>query len=128
LVPERYTPVLPKWTAARLRASTHDERFDAPLDGKDINLMRVVGVSCYKPFQRKTYDRMALNAWNAPPLGMLYLAFRAFQFIFTKHGFSADQTGTMFLGTEVGVVGAICRIPYWNPCVSVFSLPPFVSL
>ncbi|KZP26885.1 hypothetical protein FIBSPDRAFT_854220 [Athelia psychrophila] len=71
---------------------------------------------------------MALNAWNAPPLGMLYLAFRAFQFIFTKHGFSADQTGTMFLGTEVGVVGAICRIPYWNPLFEKEMLNPTAAL
>ncbi|KZP27156.1 hypothetical protein FIBSPDRAFT_320356 [Athelia psychrophila] len=91
LVLETYTPVLPKWTAARLRASTHDERFDAPLDGNDIDVMRVVGASCYKLFQWMTYDRMALlNAWDALLLGMLYLAFQASQFIFAEHWFSAD--------------------------------------
>ncbi|KZP27215.1 hypothetical protein FIBSPDRAFT_948835 [Athelia psychrophila] len=89
LVPETYTPVLPKWTATRLPASTHDEMFDAPLDGKGSILRKVVGVSCYKPFQRMTYDRMALNAWNALLLGILYLAFQASQFIFAEHGFSA---------------------------------------
>ncbi|KZP06544.1 hypothetical protein FIBSPDRAFT_764258, partial [Athelia psychrophila] len=111
LVPETYTPFTHKWTAARLRASTHDERFDAPLDGNDIDVMRVVVVSCYKLFQRMTYDRMALlNAWNALLLGILYLAFQAFQFIFAKHGF----TGGTLLGIEVGVVGTICHIPFWN--------------
>ncbi|KZP15736.1 hypothetical protein FIBSPDRAFT_749785, partial [Athelia psychrophila] len=91
LVPEKYTPVLPKWTAARLRVSTHDERFDAALDGNDIDVMRVVVVCCYKPFQRMTYDRMSLlNAWNALLLGIPYLAVQAFQFIFDKHGFSVD--------------------------------------
>ncbi|KZP09726.1 hypothetical protein FIBSPDRAFT_963762 [Athelia psychrophila] len=75
LVPETYAPVLYKWKAARLRVSTHDERCYAPLDGKDINLVRVVVISCYKLFQRMTYDRMALlNAWNAHLLGILYLA------------------------------------------------------
>ncbi|KZP27151.1 hypothetical protein FIBSPDRAFT_948797 [Athelia psychrophila] len=102
LVPETCTPVLPKWTAARLHVSTHDERFDAPLDGNDIDVMRVVGASCYKLFlffsrlktehpmlphhspltsglhtELMTYDCMALlNAWNALLLGMLHLAFR----------------------------------------------------
>ncbi|KZP15709.1 hypothetical protein FIBSPDRAFT_1047938 [Athelia psychrophila] len=91
LVPETYTPVLPKWTAARLRVSTHHERFDAPLDGNDIDVMRVVVISCYKLFQRITYDRMTLlNAWNALFLGMPYLVAQAFQFIFAEHGFNAD--------------------------------------
>ncbi|KZP11338.1 hypothetical protein FIBSPDRAFT_962341 [Athelia psychrophila] len=41
--------------------------------------------------ERMTYDRMALfNAWNALLLGVLYLAFQAFRFIFAKHAFSAD--------------------------------------
>ncbi|KZP19408.1 MFS general substrate transporter [Athelia psychrophila] len=116
LVPETYAPVLLKWKAARLRASTNDERFYAPLDVKDINLLRAVVVSCYKPFQLMAYDRMALllNAWNALLLGILYLAFQAFPIIFKKHGFSAEQTGMTFLGIGVGMISAICCMPFWN--------------
>ncbi|KZP23211.1 hypothetical protein FIBSPDRAFT_952271 [Athelia psychrophila] len=62
--------------------SASDERCYAPLDGKDINLIRVV---------RMTYDRMALlTAWNALLLGILYLAVQVFQFIFDEQGFRAD--------------------------------------
>ncbi|KZP27244.1 hypothetical protein FIBSPDRAFT_1040378 [Athelia psychrophila] len=116
LVPETYAAVLYKWTAGRRRASIHGERFYAPLTGRTIHLTRTVVASCYKLFlffsrlktehpmlphhsplsaalrtERTTYDRMALlNAWNALLLGVLYLAFQAFLFIFAEHGFSAD--------------------------------------
>ncbi|KZP09716.1 hypothetical protein FIBSPDRAFT_231655 [Athelia psychrophila] len=52
----------------------------------------------------------------------MYLTFQAFPLIFAKHGFSAEQTGMTFLGIGVGVVGAICRTPFWNRCVSVAFL------
>ncbi|KZP11324.1 hypothetical protein FIBSPDRAFT_187126 [Athelia psychrophila] len=45
-----------------------------------------------------------------------------------QHGFSAKQTGMTFLRIGVGMVGAMCCMPFRNQCVSDFSLPPSVPL
>lgn len=117
LVPETYSPVLLKRKAHLLRKSTGDEKYWAPLDKQDINLLRAIAVSCYKPFQLMLFDRMALllNLWTALILGIQYLAFQAFPVIFQEgHGFNMQSTGMSFLGIGLGMVLAISTQPFWN--------------
>ncbi|KAF7975148.1 hypothetical protein HWV62_10315 [Athelia sp. TMB] len=114
-VPETYAPVLLKWKAAHLRA-TSDARYHCPLDARTTSLARAVLISCRTPFALMATDRMALllNTWNALLLGILYLAFQAFPLIFAKHGFSEEQTGMSFLGIGLGMLLAIASQPLWN--------------
>ncbi|KAF8060262.1 major facilitator superfamily domain-containing protein [Lyophyllum atratum] len=117
LVPETYVPVLLKRKAARLRKSTGNPAYWAPLDKEDKHLFMAIVVSCYKPFQLMLFDRMALllNLWTALILGILYLAFQAFPIIFRDgHGFNMQSTGMTFLGIGLGMVLAISSQPYWN--------------
>ncbi|EPQ55542.1 MFS general substrate transporter [Gloeophyllum trabeum ATCC 11539] len=117
LVPETYEPVLTKRKAARLRKSTGDQNYYAPLDKKDVSVWKSIEVSCYKPFQLLLYDRMALllDTWNALILGILYLAFQAFPFIFEdNHGFSPEFTGLTFLGIGIGMFNALATQSFWN--------------
>ncbi|KAG2110083.1 major facilitator superfamily domain-containing protein [Suillus cothurnatus] len=116
-VPETYVPVILKKKARRLRESTGDPKFYAPLDRREGTLTSAILVSCYKPFQLLLFDRMALllDSWNALILGILYLAFQAFPVIFEDiHGFNMQSTGLTFIGIGLG-----CFLPsQHNPLIS----------
>ncbi|KIJ64167.1 hypothetical protein HYDPIDRAFT_175592 [Hydnomerulius pinastri MD-312] len=117
LVPETYVPVILKKKAKRLRKTTGDDKYYAPLDRIEGSLASAILVSCYKPFQLLIFDRMALllDTWNALLLGILYLAFQAFPIIFEQvHGFNAQMTGLSFLGIGIGMFAAISTQPFWN--------------
>ncbi|KAG2111482.1 major facilitator superfamily domain-containing protein [Suillus clintonianus] len=102
-VPETYVPVILKKKARRLRKSTGDPKFYAPLDRREGTLASAILVSCYRPFQLLLFDRMALllDSWNALVLGILYLAFQAFPIIFEDvHGFNMQTTGLTLFARE----------------------------
>ena len=83
----------------RLRKTTGDSRYYAPLDVQEISMLRAVMISCYTPFSESnsllaychsvahlcfpaellSLDRMALllDLWTALILAILYLAFEA---------------------------------------------------
>ncbi|KAG1861380.1 major facilitator superfamily domain-containing protein [Suillus tomentosus] len=116
-VPETYVPVILKKKAKRLRESTGDSKFYAPLDRREGSLASAILVSCYTPFQLLLCDRMALllDSWNALILGILYLAFQAFPIIFGDvHGFNMQTTGLTFIGIGLGMLSAISTQPLWN--------------
>ncbi|KAG2151542.1 major facilitator superfamily domain-containing protein [Suillus clintonianus] len=116
-VPETYVPVILKKKARRLRKSTGDPKFYAPLDRREGTLASAILLSCCKPFQLLLFDRMTLllDSRNALILGILYLAFQAFPIIFEDvHGFNMQMTGLTFIGIGLGMVSAISTQPFWN--------------
>ncbi|ESK91477.1 hypothetical protein Moror_2609 [Moniliophthora roreri MCA 2997] len=126
LVPETYVPVLRKRKAAKLRKTTGDSNYWAPLDHHNKDLMKSILVSCYKPFELIFYDRMVLllNTWTALILGILYLTFQAFPIIFQQnHGFSMQQTGMTFLGIGLGMILAMPTQGYFNRFVNATKTP-----
>ncbi|KII86978.1 hypothetical protein PLICRDRAFT_114067, partial [Plicaturopsis crispa FD-325 SS-3] len=128
LVPETYVPVLLKFKAERLRKSTGDQSYIAPLEAlrpDDANLAARILVSCYKPFELMIRDQMALllNIWSALALGVLYLTFQAFPIIFENgHGFDVRQTGMAFLGISLGMVLSVFSQPIWNRSILLIPL------
>ena len=50
LVPETFEPVLLKRKAKKLRKATGDSRYYAPLDHREISMVRAVLKSCWTPF------------------------------------------------------------------------------
>ncbi|KAJ7282653.1 major facilitator superfamily domain-containing protein [Mycena rebaudengoi] len=116
-VPESYNPVLLKRKARRLRKSTGDDTYWAPLDRRDTSLARSLLFSCSTPFKLLLLDRMALllDIWTALLLGILYLTFQAFPVIFGQiHHFNMQTTGLSFLGIGFGMVVALASQPIWN--------------
>ncbi|KDR77915.1 hypothetical protein GALMADRAFT_244882 [Galerina marginata CBS 339.88] len=117
VVPETYVPLLVKLKAIRLRHSTGEQRYWAPLERDQKGLLHSITVSCYRPFQLLFFDRMAflLDLWTALILGILYLTFQAFPVIFMKaRSFNTQSTGMSFLGIGLGMLIAISTQPYWN--------------
>ncbi|KAF7421327.1 hypothetical protein PC9H_011849 [Pleurotus ostreatus] len=116
-VPETYVPVLLKRKAQRVRKSTGNTKYYAPLEKVNSSIFGKILVSCYRPFQLILYDRMALllDVWNALILGILYLTFQAFPIVFERgHGFNMQETGLSFLGIGLGMLIAIFTQPFWN--------------
>ncbi|KAI9450430.1 major facilitator superfamily domain-containing protein [Lactarius psammicola] len=118
VVPETCIPVILKWKAQRLRKTTGDPKWYAPMEAEpQINLARKLLNNCWKPFYFVMRDHMLLllNTWNALILGILYLTFQAFPIIFEgKHGFNMQSTGMTFLGMASGMIIGLCTQPYWN--------------
>lgn len=117
LVPETYEPVLRKYKAKRLRNTTGDSRYHAPLDQRSGSLSRLVAVSCYRPFELLFFDRMnfLLDLWTSLLFGILYLTFQAYPYIFVvNHGFDVQSTGLAFVGLGIGMAAGtalnICLI------------------
>ncbi|KAI0771478.1 MFS general substrate transporter [Trametes elegans] len=119
-VPETYVPAILKRKAKKLRKTTGDEQYYAPLERQEHSLFHMILFSCSTPFKLLLHDRMALalDIWSALLLGILYLAFQAYPIIFTEvHGFNVQSTGLTFLGIGLGMVLALCSQPYWNGLV-----------
>ncbi|OAA65207.1 major facilitator superfamily transporter multidrug resistance [Niveomyces insectorum RCEF 264] len=111
LVPETYHPVLLRNKAHRLRRTTGDGRWHAPLEtaAQNKSIARTVGWALLRPFQLLASEPMclALDLYSALLLGVLYLFFGAFPLVFVKnHGFNLWQTGLSFMGLFVGIAGA----------------------
>lgn len=106
-IPETYDPALRRYKAKRLRRSTGDQRYYAPLDRRSGTLLHLIVVSCYRPFELLLLDRMnlLLDIWTSMIFGILYLTFEAWPYIFgVNHGFDLQSTGLAFIGLGVGMV------------------------
>ncbi|EIM86273.1 MFS general substrate transporter [Stereum hirsutum FP-91666 SS1] len=127
-VPETYKPVILKRKAQRLRKTTGNLNYYAPLERTNKNLVTAVAISCYRPFQLIFFDHMVLllNLWSSIVLGVIYLAFQAFPIIFEdNHGFNMQCTGLTFSGIGLGMILALCSQPYWNAYRKLHgSIPP----
>lgn len=116
LVPETYHPVVLRNKARKVRADTGDERWRAPIEKSTKSLVQTVGRSLLRPFQINLFEPMALilNLYSAILLGILYLFFGAFPYVFEGvFGFNLWQTGLTFLGLLVGMLFASALNGVW---------------
>ena len=117
LVPETYHPVLLRHKAVKLRKTTGDERWKAPIEVMQRSILQTVIHSCYRPFLLLALEPMCLNLclFSAILLGVLYLFFGAFEVVFTdNHHFALWQVGLTFSGLLVGQLVAIATEPFWH--------------
>lgn len=116
-VPETFSKVLLVKKAQRIRASTGDERWYAPVERLDRSIGRAVLISCYRPFQLLAFEPMclSLDIYSALLLGILYLFFGSFVLVFrNNHGFNSWECGITFLGLGGGIIVAILSDPLWR--------------
>ncbi|KAJ3487798.1 hypothetical protein NLI96_g3279 [Meripilus lineatus] len=125
-VPETYSPIILKQKAQRIRKSTGDSRYYAPLDKHETTLVHSVtncSLSIEWPFFLTSGQPILLSKPSATEfpiraallLGILYLAFQAFPIIFEQeHNLSIQFTGLTFLGTGVGMIIGLISQPFWN--------------
>ncbi|KAK6337220.1 hypothetical protein TWF718_010002 [Orbilia javanica] len=117
LIPETYNPILLQRKAAKIRRETGDDRYYAPYDKRTNGILKTVLVSCQRPFQLLVFEPMvlALCTFTALLLGILYIFFQAFGFIFRgTYGFTLSQLGLSFLGLFVGMIMGVMTDPIWR--------------
>ncbi|KIW04343.1 uncharacterized protein PV09_04633 [Verruconis gallopava] len=117
LVPETYHPVLLRRKAIKLRASTGEPRYRAPIEMLDRSIAMTVATSCYRPFQLLFLEPMCflICLLSALLLGILYLFFGAFPLVFQhNHGFQLWQLGLCFLGLFIGMMTGIATDVFWK--------------
>lgn len=116
-VPETFVQVLLQKKALRLRKSTGNDRWYAPIEKVNRSISQTVIHSCYRPFQLLTLEPMCLSLYlySALLLGILYLFFEAFVVVFRgNHGFNDWQAGLTFLGMGVGIMLASLSDSLWR--------------
>lgn len=115
--PESYAPVLLAKKAKRMRCETGNESLYAEHEHvvKEKSLARTILTSSTRPFQLlvREFMLLLLCLWSALLLGILYLFFVAFPIVFEAHGFNLQEVGLSFLGIGIGMVAAVCSMPYW---------------
>ncbi|KAF3761530.1 MFS general substrate transporter [Cryphonectria parasitica EP155] len=115
-VPETYHPVILRKKAMHIRKETGDDRWKAPIEKSNKSMIRTVGYSLLRPFQILIFEPMALilDLYSAILLGILYLFFGAFPFVFEgAFGFNLWQTGLTFLGMLFGMLIASLTSGLW---------------
>lgn len=113
-VPETYQPVLLKKKAARLRKTTGDNRFYAPLERDPTSLFESTVMSCKKPILLifKDYMTLALCFYTGFALAIVYLFFIALPYIYkTVFEFKLASQGLAFLGLIIGMALASLASP-----------------
>lgn len=115
--PESYAPVLLSKKAKGLRKETGSDALYAQHEGvvAQKSLASTILTSSTRPFQLLVREAMLLLLclWSALLLGILYLFFVAFPIVFAQHGFNLQQIGLSFLGIGIGMISAVCTMPFW---------------
>ncbi|KAI0790633.1 MFS general substrate transporter [Abortiporus biennis] len=110
MVPETSVPILLKWKAQKLRRTTGDTRYYAPIEKEKTSLFQKIRIGIWHILELIFHDQMALSLdiWLALILGIIYLAFQSFPIIFVNgHGFSNGQLGLTFIGVNIGLAIAM---------------------
>lgn len=110
-------PVLLREKAKKMRDSTGDARWRAPMEVVEKSIARTVAQSLMRPFQLLIFEPMCLSLcfFSAILLGIIYLFFGAFPLIFTTHyDFSLWQVGLTFLGISIGLIFGVLTDPIWR--------------
>lgn len=116
IVPETFAPALLKKKAARLRKQTGDDRYYAPLERADKNVIRLIKTSCTRPIILLISEPMLLLLcfYTGFLLSVVYLFFVAFPMVFTEvYNFEIEFVGLSFLGVITGMIIGAFFFPFW---------------
>lgn len=115
-IPETYEPVLLKKKAQRLRKTTGDKKYYAPLERNDTSLFETVIKSSKRPILLifKDYMTLALCFYTGFTLAIVYLFFIAIPYTFSEvYDFSLQDQGLSFLGLILGMMSTSLISPYF---------------
>ncbi|KAF7792538.1 hypothetical protein EIP86_003579 [Pleurotus ostreatoroseus] len=118
-LPETYTPALLVKRAKKLRKTTGDQRWWAPLEQSKLSFGQRVESTIARPFKIFFLEPMliAVTLYMSFVYGCIYLLFEAYPIVFTQgHHFNAGITGLMFLPIFTGsIFGVAAYLLIWNP-------------
>lgn len=106
-VPETYPPLLLRKKAQRLRNTTGDVRYFAPIERDHTSIVGTTLFSCKRILLLISRDYMTLSLcfYTGLAQSVVYLFFIALPYIYkTVFGFSLQSQGMTFLGIVIGMV------------------------
>ncbi|KAF8320462.1 MFS general substrate transporter [Clavulina sp. PMI_390] len=119
ILPETYAPILLKQKAQRLRKSTGDERWYAPVEAIHIPALERASGILLRPWKILFLEPMllAITIYTSFIYGVLYLCFEAFPIIYVDgHNFNIGVDGLTFLPLFIGgAIGCLMVLFYYNP-------------
>ncbi|KKY23690.1 putative mfs multidrug transporter [Phaeomoniella chlamydospora] len=116
-VPETYAPTLLSRRAAKLRKEKNDDRYTTEKELDPRPLSERLRIFLVRPFQLLFLEPIILfiTIYMSVLYGLLYMFFVAFPLIFEEgKGYSAGQTGLMFIPLAVGVIMSSMCSPFVN--------------
>ncbi len=118
-VPETFHPKILTLKARRLRKETGDESYRSKheIDTAQKTIRQTLAVSMKRVPQLLALEPILflLCLWSAILLGIIYMFFEAYPIVFEQqHGFTIWQTGLSFLGIFVGMIIALCTMPWFS--------------
>ncbi|KAG6864400.1 hypothetical protein C0991_009870 [Blastosporella zonata] len=115
IVPETLAPVLLRRKAERLRKETGDDRYRTLDELERLPLTQTLKIAISRPIAMMFMEPIVLfmSIYLSFVYSLLYLLFFAFPIAFAEiRGFSMGITGTTFVSIMIGVILALCIMPY----------------
>ena len=116
-VPETYAPTLLSRRASKLRKETHDKSYLTELELNARPLSATLKICMTRPFVLLFRELIVflITLYMSVLYGLLYMFFIAYPIIYQRgKGYTASQTGLMFIPIAVGVVLSAACAPFVN--------------
>ncbi|OQE22830.1 hypothetical protein PENFLA_c012G10433 [Penicillium flavigenum] len=116
-VPETFAPILLKNRAQKLRKAEDDPKYttETELDARPMG--EKLRIFLFRPFQLLFLEPIVLfiSLYMSVIYGLLYMFFVAYPIVYMGgKGWSASNTGLMFIPLAIGVVFSACCAPFVN--------------
>ncbi|KAF3016035.1 hypothetical protein E8E15_005066 [Penicillium rubens] len=116
-VPETFAPILLKKRAQKLRKAEDDPKYttETELDARPMG--EKLRIFLFRPFQLLFLEPIVLfiSLYMSVIYGLLYMFFVAYPIVYMGgKGWSASNTGLMFIPLAIGVIFSACCAPFVN--------------
>lgn len=116
-VPETYAPKILARRAKKMRKESGDDKYVSETDLETRPLSERAKIFLLRPFQLLFLEPIVLliSLYMSVLYGLLYMFFVAFPIVYQEgKGWSASDTGLMFIPIAVGVIASACCAPLVN--------------
>ncbi|KAJ5165259.1 Major facilitator superfamily domain general substrate transporter [Penicillium coprophilum] len=116
-VPETFAPILLKKRAKKLRKSQDDPKYTTEVELDSRPMGEKLRIFLFRPFQLLFLEPIVLfiSLYMSVIYGLLYMFFVAYPIVYQGgKGWSASNTGLMFIPLAIGVVLSACCAPFVN--------------
>ncbi|KAJ5836721.1 Major facilitator superfamily domain general substrate transporter [Penicillium robsamsonii] len=116
-VPETFAPILLKKRAQKLRKSEDDPMYTTETELDSRPMGEKLRIFLFRPFQLLFLEPIVLfiSLYMSVIYGLLYMFFVAYPIVYQGgKGWSASNTGLMFIPLAIGVIMSACCAPFVN--------------
>ncbi|KAG6816723.1 hypothetical protein H0H87_003583 [Tephrocybe sp. NHM501043] len=115
IVPETYAPIILRKKSQRLRKETGDSSYNTLAEMERLPLIASLKIALIRPLIMMVKEPIVLfmSFYLSFVYALLYLLFFAFPLAFAEvRGWGLGMTGTSFVSIMLGIILALCVLPY----------------